>query len=82
MVILGSNEGGGSDIDGITEGVCGVTEGAEGATSGIGSVEGTVGTDALLSAGISTGCGSSGYSGPVGLPGLHYRMSYSSIYRE
>ena len=63
MAILGSNQGGGSDIDGITEGVCGVTEGAEGATSGIGSVEGTVGADALLSAGIFTGCGFSGCSG-------------------
>ena len=63
MVILGSDEGGDSDIDGITRGVYGVTGGAEGATSGIGSVEGTEGEGALMSVGISTGCGSSGYSG-------------------
>ena len=77
MAILGSDEGGGSDIDGITEGVHGVTGGAEGATSGIGSIEGIVGADALMSAGISIGCGSSGCSGcgisgcssPVGAPG-------------
>ena len=77
MAILGSNEGGGSDIDGITEGVRGMAGGAEGATSGIGSIEGTVGVDALMSAGISTGCGSSGCSGcgisgcssPAGAPG-------------
>ena len=63
MVILGSDEGGGSDIDGITRGVYSVTGGAEGATSGIGSVEGTEGAGALMSVGISTGCGFSGYSG-------------------
>ena len=77
MVILGSDEGGGSNIDGITGGVHGVAGGAEGATSGIGSIEGTVGADALMSAGISIGCGSSGCcgcgiygcSGPAGAPG-------------
>ena len=37
--------------------------GVKGATSGIGSVEGTEGEGALMSVGISTGCGSSGYSG-------------------
>ena len=36
---------------------------AEGATSGIGSIEGTVGAGALVSVGVSMGCGSSGYSG-------------------
>ena len=76
MGILGSDEGGGSDIDGITGGVRGVAGGAEGATSSIGSVEGTAGAGALMSAGISTGCGSSGCSGcgisgcsaPIGAP--------------
>ena len=76
MAILGSNEGGGFDIDGITGGVRGMAGGAEGATSGIGSIEGIVGADALMLAGISTGCGSSGCSGcgisgcssPVGAP--------------
>ena len=63
MVILGSDEGGGSDIDGITGGVHGVAGGAEGVTSGIGSVEGTVGAGALMSAGILTGCGSSSCCG-------------------
>ena len=58
MAILGSDEGEGSHIDGITRGVRSVA-------------------DALLSTGISTGCGSSGCSGygmsgcsgPVGAPG-------------
>ena len=63
MAILGSDEGGGFDIDGITVGVRGVEGGAEGATSSIGSIEGTAGARALMSVGISTGCGSSGYSG-------------------
>ena len=66
MAILGSDERGGSDIDGITGGVPGVAGGAEGVTSGIGAV----GT------GISTSCGSSGCSecgifrcsSPVGAP--------------
>ena len=52
MAILGSDEGEGSHIDGITKGVRGVAGGAEGATSGIGSVEGTTGAGALKSAGI------------------------------
>ena len=43
IAILGSDEGDGSDMGGITRGVRGVAAGAEGATSGIGSVEGTVG---------------------------------------
>ena len=77
MAILGSDERGGSDIDGITGGVPGVAGGAEGVTSSIGSIEGTVGAGALMSASISTGCGSSGCfgygisgcSGLVGVPG-------------
>ena len=51
--------------------------GAEDATSGISPIEDTVGAGALMSVGISTGCGSSGCSGcglfgcsgPVGAPG-------------
>ena len=43
--------------------------GAEGATSGIGPVEGTVGAGALMLAGFSTGCGSSGCFGPIGAHG-------------
>ena len=77
IAILGSDEGEGSDVVGITWGVRGVAGGAEGATSGIGSVEGTVGAGALMSVGISIGCGSfgcsrcgiSGCSGPIGAPG-------------
>ena len=52
MAILGSDEGGGSNIDGIIGGVHGVVGGAEGATSGIGYVEGTTGAGTLMSAGI------------------------------
>ena len=52
MVILGSDDREGSDIDGITRGVRGVAGGAEGATSGIGSIKGTVGADTLMSIGI------------------------------
>ena len=52
IVILGSDERRGSDIDGITGGVRGVAGGAEGATSGIGSIEGTARADALMSTGI------------------------------
>ena len=77
MAILDSDRGGGSDVDGTIGGVPGVARGVEGATSGIGPVEGTVGAGALMSAGISTGCGSfrcsgcgiSGCSSPVGAPG-------------
>ena len=74
MAILDSNEGGGSDVDGITGKVVGVAGGAKGATSGIGLVEATVRVGALMSAGISTGCGSSGCgifgcSGPSGAAG-------------
>ena len=74
MAILDSDRGGGSDVDGITGGVPGMVEGANGATSGIGPIEGTAGAGALMSAGISTGCGSSGCgisgcSGLVGAPG-------------
>ena len=79
MVILGSDEGDGSDMGEITRGVRGVARGAEGATSGIGSVEGTARAGALMSVGISIGCGSSscygcgisGCSGPAeGLMGI------------
>ena len=63
MAILDSNGGGGSDVDSITGGVPSAAGGAEGATSGIGPVEGTTGAGALMSAGNSTGCGSSGCSG-------------------
>ena len=77
MAILDSDRGEDSDVAGTTGRVPGVARGVEGATSGIGSVEGTAGADTLMSAGISTGCGSSGYSGcgisecsgPVGAPG-------------
>ena len=69
MAILGSNEGEDSDIDGITWGVHGVAGGAKGETSGIGSVEGTIGVGALMSAGISTDCGSSSCFGHFGLAG-------------
>ena len=63
VAILGSDEGGGSTVNGITGGVYGVAGRAEGATSGVGYVEGTAGAGALMSAGISIGCGSSGCSG-------------------
>ena len=63
MAILGSNEEEDSDIAGITRRVRGVAGGAKGATSSIGSVEGTTGAAALMSAGILTGYGSSDYSG-------------------
>ena len=77
MVVLGSNEEEGSDVAGITGGSRGVAGEAEGATSGIGSVEGNVGAGALMSVGVSIGCGSSSCSGcgisgcstPVGAPG-------------
>ena len=76
MAILGSDEEKGSDVAGITGGVRGVAGRAECATSGISSVEGTTGAGALMSAGISTGCGSSdcsgcgmsGCSAPAGAP--------------
>ena len=63
MVVLGSNEEEGSDVAGITGGGRGVAGEAEGATSGVGSVEGTAGAGALVSAGVSMGCGSYGCSG-------------------
>ena len=63
MAILSSDEEKGFDVARITGGVHGVAEGAKGATSGIGSIEGTVGAGALMSTGISTGCGSSDCSG-------------------
>ena len=77
MVVLGSNEEEGSDVAGITGGSRGVAGEAKDATSGIGSVEGTIGAGALVSVGVSMGCGSSGCSGcgisgcstPAGAPG-------------
>ena len=51
IAILGSDEGGGSDMGGITGGVRGVAGGAEGATLGIGST-GATWAGALMSAGI------------------------------
>ena len=76
IAILGSDEEEGSDVARITGGVRGVVGGAKGATSGIGSVEGTTGAGALMSVGISSGygfsgysrCGMSGCSAPVGAP--------------
>ena len=73
IAILGSDEGDGSDMGGITGGVRGVAGGAKDTTSGIGSV----GVGTLMSSGISTGygssgcsrCGISGCSAPVGAPG-------------
>ena len=80
MAILGSDGGGGgSNVDGITGGVPGVVGRAEGATLGISPVEGTAGAGALMSAGISTGCGSSGCSSPTGALALHHKLSYSFI---
>ena len=69
MVVLGSAEEEGCDVAEKTGGGRGVVGEAEGATSGMGSVEGTAGASALMSAGISTGCGSSGCSTPAGAPG-------------
>ena len=63
MVVLGSNEEEGSDVAGITGGGRGVAGEAEGATSSIGSTEGTIGAGALMSVGVSMGCGSCGCSG-------------------
>ena len=48
MAILDSDEVGGSDVAGITGGVCGVAGEVEGVTSGIGSV----GAGGLVSVGI------------------------------
>ena len=77
MAILDSDGGGGSDVDGTIGGVPGVAGGVESATLGIGPVKSTAGVGALMSAGISTNCGSSGCSrcgisgcsGPAGAPG-------------
>ena len=77
MEILYSNGGGGSDVVGTTGGVPGVAGGAKYETLGIGPIEGTAGAGALMSAGISTGHGSSGCfgyglsrcSGSAGAPG-------------
>ena len=90
MAILGSDEGGDSNIDGIIGGVRGMAGGAEGATSGIGSVKGTVGADALLSlvsqlamaplVALDVECLDALVQ--LGLPGLYHRLSYSFICRE
>ena len=77
IAILDSDGGGGSDVDGTIDGVPDVARGAKDATSSIGPIEATVEAGALMSAGISTGCGSSGCSscgisgcsGPAGAPG-------------
>ena len=66
ITILSSDEGDGSNVAGITGIACGVAWGAEGATSRIGSIEATVGAGGVMSAGISTGYGSSGCSGCFG----------------
>ena len=68
MAILDSDGGGGSYVAGTIGEVPGVAGGTEDATSSIGPVEGTVGVGALMSAGISIGCGSFGCSG-CGLSG-------------
>ena len=88
IAILGSDEGDGSNMGGITGGVRGVAWGAEGATSSIGSAEGTAGAGAVLSAGISTGCGFSGCSGcgisgcsgPVGAPWSGQNVDYVALW--
>ena len=65
VAILGSDEGGGSTVNGITGGVYGVAGRAEGATSGMGFGEATTGgawAGGVISTGISTTRGSSGCS--------------------
>ena len=52
-------DGWGLDAAGITSGGPRVAWEAKDVTSGIGPIEGTVGAGALMSVGISTGCGSS-----------------------
>ena len=47
---------------------CGVVGSAEGTTSGMDSAKGTAGAGALVSAGVSMGCGSCGCS-TCGIPG-------------
>ena len=84
IAILGSDEGNGSDMGGITGRVRGMEGGTEGATSGIGSVEATAGAGALMSAGSSTGCGSSscsgcGMFGCSGPAGAHWSAPYAVI---
>ena len=68
MVVLGSNEEDDSDVVGITGGGRGVAGETEGATSGMGFAKGTAGAGALVSAGVSMGCGSYGCSA-CGIPG-------------
>ena len=72
ITILDSDGGGDSDVDGTTDEVPDVAGGAKDATSGIGPIEATAEAGALMSAGISTGCGSSGCSscGISGCSGL------------
>ena len=65
MVVLGSAEEEGCDVAEKTGEGCGVAGETEGATSGMGSAEGTTGAGALVSAGVSMGCGSSGCSTPA-----------------
>ena len=69
IAILGSAEGDGSDMGGITGGVYGVAWGVEDETSGIGSVGATAGAGSWVSVGMSTGSsGCSGCSGPAEAP--------------
>ena len=67
MVVLGSAEEEGCDVAEKTGEGCGVVGSAEGATLGMGSAEGTTGAGALVSAGVSMGCGSCGCSA-CGIP--------------
>ena len=71
MAILGSDEGDGSDMGGITGGVRGVAGRAEGVTSGISSVEAPMSTSISTSCGSTSccGCGISGCSALAGPPG-------------
>ena len=69
IAILGSAEGDGPDVGGITEEDCGVAWGVEGGTSGVSLVEATVGASGWVSTGMSIGSsGCSGCSGPAGAP--------------
>ena len=59
MVVLGSAEEEGCDVAEKTGEGCGV----------VGSAEGTAGAGALVSVGVSMGCGSSSCSTPAGATG-------------
>ena len=71
MVIVDS-DGEGADVTGTIGGVLRAVEGAEDVASGVGTVEGVIGADGMISVGISAccaccGCSSFGNSGGVGL---------------